>query len=232
MDLTRKSWAWPLLRGPWGLGQISRFWTASWKFTVPRESTLKGHTRTMFSIRCGSSTLAVRRAEPGCISFMLLRKDWFRQVRPCEDDTLCLCKAFSDEHPGYRPAGRLLSRTFRNPRRSTRISLNQIVCNQGRDIQVYRIGDLQLDDWETFEEILQSFRLLEQSGIPNHSTATPERQQKSHEMHLGEPARWTIQGSASIRPSINRGSHERQCQIYLLSPTDSTTSTASLTSSR
>ena len=50
------------------------------------------------------------------------------------------------------------------------LQLDQVVSGQGRDIQVYSIGDLQLDDWETFEEMLQSLRFLEQLGIPSRST--------------------------------------------------------------
>ena len=50
------------------------------------------------------------------------------------------------------------------------LQLDQVVSDQGRDIQVYSIGDLQLDDWETFEEMLQSLRFLEQLGIPSRST--------------------------------------------------------------
>jgi hypothetical protein len=49
------------------------------------------------------------------------------------------------------------------------LQLDQVVRGQGRAIQVYRIGDLQLDDWDTFEEMLQSLRFLEQLGIPTRS---------------------------------------------------------------
>lgn len=49
------------------------------------------------------------------------------------------------------------------------LQLDQVVRGQGRAIQVFRIGDLQLDDWETFEEMLQSLRFLEQLGIPSRS---------------------------------------------------------------
>lgn len=50
-----------------------------------------------------------------------------------------------------------------------RLQLDQAVQGQGRAIHVYRIEDLQLDDWETFEEMLQSLRFLEQLGIPSRS---------------------------------------------------------------
>ena len=50
------------------------------------------------------------------------------------------------------------------------LQLDRVIRGQRRDIQVYRIEDLQLDDWETFEEMLQSLRFLEQLGIPSRST--------------------------------------------------------------
>ncbi|WP_018289980.1 ATP-binding protein [Verrucomicrobium sp. 3C] len=49
------------------------------------------------------------------------------------------------------------------------LQLDQVVRGQGRAIHVFHIGDLQLDDWETFEEMLQSLRFLEQLGIPSRS---------------------------------------------------------------
>ncbi len=49
------------------------------------------------------------------------------------------------------------------------LQLDHVVRGQGRNVHVYRIGDLQLDDWETFEEMLQSLRFLEQLGIPTRS---------------------------------------------------------------
>ncbi len=49
------------------------------------------------------------------------------------------------------------------------LPLDKLVRDQGRDILVYRIADLQLDDWDTFEEMLLSLRFLEQLGIPSRS---------------------------------------------------------------
>jgi len=49
------------------------------------------------------------------------------------------------------------------------LQLDQVVRGQGRPIHVYRIGDLQLDDWDTFEEMLQSLHFLERLGIPSRS---------------------------------------------------------------
>jgi len=49
------------------------------------------------------------------------------------------------------------------------LPLDEILKAQGRQVQVFRIGDIQLDDWTTFEEMLQSLRFLEQLGIPIRS---------------------------------------------------------------
>jgi len=49
------------------------------------------------------------------------------------------------------------------------LALDEILRAQGRTIQVFRIGDIQLDDWTTFEEMLVSLRFLEQLGIPIRS---------------------------------------------------------------
>ena len=50
------------------------------------------------------------------------------------------------------------------------LPLDEMCHAQQRDIQVYRIDQLQLDDWDTFEEMLQSLRFSEQLGIPSRST--------------------------------------------------------------
>jgi len=49
------------------------------------------------------------------------------------------------------------------------LAVNEIIRSQGRDIHVFHISDIQLDDWTTFEEMLQSLRFLEQLGIPSRS---------------------------------------------------------------
>ncbi|MEP0829404.1 MAG: ATP-binding protein [bacterium] len=49
------------------------------------------------------------------------------------------------------------------------LAVNEIIGGQGRDIRVFHISDIQLDDWTTFEEMLQSLRFLEQLGIPTRS---------------------------------------------------------------
>jgi len=55
------------------------------------------------------------------------------------------------------------------------LQLDQVIRGQGRDIRVYRISDLQLDDWTTFEEMLISLRFLEQLAIPSASTENTRR---------------------------------------------------------
>src|SRR5262249_12996218 len=55
------------------------------------------------------------------------------------------------------------------------LPLDEVIRQQGRTIQVYRIGDLQLDDWATFEEMVISLRLLEQLSIPAASLENARR---------------------------------------------------------
>jgi hypothetical protein len=55
------------------------------------------------------------------------------------------------------------------------LQLDQVVRGQGRAIHVYRIGDLQLDDWATFEEMVISLRFLEQLSIPSASAENARR---------------------------------------------------------
>lgn len=55
------------------------------------------------------------------------------------------------------------------------LQLDQVVRGLGRNIQVYRIDDLQLDDWGTFEEMVISLRFLEQLSIPSASAENARR---------------------------------------------------------
>jgi len=50
------------------------------------------------------------------------------------------------------------------------LPLDEIMRAQGRAIEIFRIADIQLDDWTTFEEMLISLRFFEQLGIPSAST--------------------------------------------------------------
>jgi hypothetical protein len=51
------------------------------------------------------------------------------------------------------------------------LQLDQIVRNQGRAINVYRISDLQLDDWTTFEEMLVSLGFCEELTVTHPANA-------------------------------------------------------------
>lgn len=55
------------------------------------------------------------------------------------------------------------------------LQLDQIIGSQGRGIHVFRINDIQLDDWTTFEEMLISLRFLEQLSIPIASAENARR---------------------------------------------------------
>jgi hypothetical protein len=55
------------------------------------------------------------------------------------------------------------------------LHLDQVVRDQGRAIHIYRIEDLQLDDWATFEEMVIALRFLEQLSIPSASTENARR---------------------------------------------------------
>ena len=50
------------------------------------------------------------------------------------------------------------------------LALDEVASNLGRSINVYRIADIQLDERDTFEEMLQALRFLEYLGIPSCST--------------------------------------------------------------
>jgi len=51
------------------------------------------------------------------------------------------------------------------------LALDQIVRQQGRDIKIYRIYDIQLDDWNTFEEMLVSLGFCEELTITHNNNA-------------------------------------------------------------
>lgn len=51
------------------------------------------------------------------------------------------------------------------------LALDQIVRRQGRSINVYRIDDIQLDDWNTFEEMLISLGFCEELTITHNNNA-------------------------------------------------------------
>jgi hypothetical protein len=55
------------------------------------------------------------------------------------------------------------------------LQLDQAIRGRGREIHVYRIEDLQLDDWISFEEMVISLRFLEQLAIPSASAENARR---------------------------------------------------------
>jgi len=55
------------------------------------------------------------------------------------------------------------------------LQLDEVIRGQGRAIHVYRISDLQLDDWATFEEMIVSLHFLEQLAIPSASSENARR---------------------------------------------------------
>ena len=55
------------------------------------------------------------------------------------------------------------------------LPLDEIIRNQGRTLHVFRIADIQLDDWNTFEEMLISLRFFEQLQIPSASGENARR---------------------------------------------------------
>jgi DNA helicase HerA-like ATPase len=55
------------------------------------------------------------------------------------------------------------------------LQLDRAIRSQGRPIEVFRIGDIQLDDWTTFEEMLISLRFFEQLQIPSASAENARR---------------------------------------------------------
>lgn len=55
------------------------------------------------------------------------------------------------------------------------LPLDETIRSLGRSIHVFRISDIQLDDWTTFEEMLISLRFLEQLGIPSGSAENARR---------------------------------------------------------
>lgn len=55
------------------------------------------------------------------------------------------------------------------------LQLDEVMRAQGRAVRVYRIADLQLDDWATFEEMVLALRFLEQLSIPTASGENARR---------------------------------------------------------
>ena len=76
------------------------------------------------------------------------------------------------------------------------LQLDKVVASHGREIHIYRIGDLQLDDWTTFEEMLISLRFFEQLSIPASSTDNARRAAEVISKYLRE--KHSLDGLASL----------------------------------
>jgi len=55
------------------------------------------------------------------------------------------------------------------------LPLDEVLKSQGRDVRVFRIHQLQLDDWDTFQELVFSLGFLEELGIPKTSQRNAEK---------------------------------------------------------
>jgi len=55
------------------------------------------------------------------------------------------------------------------------LPLDTVLKKQGRDIRVFRIHQLQLDDWDTFQELVFSLGFLDELGIPRSSRPNAEK---------------------------------------------------------
>ena len=55
------------------------------------------------------------------------------------------------------------------------LQLDEVVRGTGRSIHVFRISELQLDDWGTFEQMLIALRFFEQLQIPSASSENARR---------------------------------------------------------
>jgi hypothetical protein len=51
------------------------------------------------------------------------------------------------------------------------LALDQVISGQGRQIHIYRVADIQLDDWDTLEEMLVSLGLCEELTVNHPSNA-------------------------------------------------------------
>lgn len=55
------------------------------------------------------------------------------------------------------------------------LAMDRVLQNMGREVRRYAISDIQLDEWDIFEELLVSLRFTEQLGIPSTSTDNSRR---------------------------------------------------------
>lgn len=82
------------------------------------------------------------------------------------------------------------------------LALDRVMRGQGRQIQIYRIADIQLDDWQTFEEMLISLGFCEELTVTHPSNAV-----RAAEVMRNALEREQDQGRARF-PLVQLGSHD------------------------
>lgn len=82
------------------------------------------------------------------------------------------------------------------------LALDRIMSEQGRQIDIYRIADIQLDDWQTFEEMLISLGFCEELTVTHSSNAV-----RAAEVMRNALERAQDQGRARF-PLVQLGSHD------------------------
>jgi len=82
------------------------------------------------------------------------------------------------------------------------LALDRMISEQGRQIDIYRIADIQLDDWQTFEEMLISLGFCEELTVTHPSNAV-----RAAEVMRNALERAQDQGRARF-PLVQLGSHD------------------------
>ena len=82
------------------------------------------------------------------------------------------------------------------------LALDRIISGQGRQIDIYRIADIQLDDWQTFEEMLISLGFCEELTVTHSSNAVRAAEVMRNALERAED-----QGRARF-PLVQLGSHD------------------------
>jgi hypothetical protein len=82
------------------------------------------------------------------------------------------------------------------------LALDRMINEQGRQIDIYRIADIQLDDWQTFEEMLISLGFCEELTVTHSSNAV-----RAAEVMRNALERAQDQGRARF-PLVQLGSHD------------------------
>jgi len=79
------------------------------------------------------------------------------------------------------------------------LELDQIIRQQGRDINIYRISDIQLDEWNMFEELLVSLGFCEELTITHSSNAVRAAETIRNALERAQ------QGGRKLYPLANLG---------------------------